>query len=149
MPIITNQFSQLRTSPPRPQTHGAVHVAEFIFDASAGLLAADKVDLGVLPAGARIVDAFLSADASLVTGNVTVGILAGEIGNLNDSRVLGTEIFNAVAITNAHTAIVRLANPAALSLAAAANDRSIGLQVSANIIAGAGKIIRLFVEYRQ
>ena len=151
MAILLNDISRRLATPPQPFSFGAVHVAEFVYDASAGLLAADIVDIGVLPAGCRFVDATFSADASLGAANVNVGILSGEIGDLNQGgRTLGTELFAAAAITNAHTSVVRMSNPAGFALAAnKTTHRSIGLQVSANIAAGAGKVIRLFVEYRQ
>ena len=147
MSIQRSPWALLKQTAARPLTSGAVTKQEFYFDASAGLLAADIVDLGVLPANAKIVDSYIYADVSIGTVNATVGVLSGELGSLASDRSLGTELFNGAAITNAHTAIVRLTSPAALKLAAGASDRSIGLQVSADVAAGAGKVIRLVVEY--
>jgi hypothetical protein len=147
MAIKQSPWALFKQTAARPLTSGAVTKQEFYYDASAGLLAADIVDLGVLPANAKIHDAYLYADASIGTVNATVGIMSGELGSTDSSRTLGSEIFNGSAITNAHTALVRLTSPAATKLAAGVSDRSIGLQVSADVAAGAGKIIRLVVEY--
>lgn len=147
MAIKQSPWALFKQTAARPLTSGAVTKQEFYYDASAGLLAADIVDMGVLPANAKIHDAYLYADASIGTVNATVGIMSGELGSTDSSRTLGSEIFNGSAITNAHTALVRLTSPAATKLAAGVSDRSIGLQVSADVAAGAGKIIRLVVEY--
>lgn len=147
MAIQRSPWALFKQTAARPVTSGAVTKQEFYYDASAGLLAADIVDLGVLPANAKIVDAYIYADASLGTANATVGVLSGDIGSLASDRTLGTEVFNASAVTNAHTAVVRMTLPTAPKLAAGASDRSIGLQVSADIVAGAGKIIRLVLLY--
>lgn len=147
MAIVQSLWAKFKKTAARPLTSGAVTKQEFYFDASAGLLAADIVDLGVLPANAKIHDAYIYADASIGTVNATVGIMSGDLGSTDSSRTLGTEIFNASAITNAHTALVRLTSPAAQKLAVGATDRSIGLQVSADVAAGAGKIIRLVLAY--
>lgn len=152
MAIVQSLWATFKKTAARPLTHGALTTQVFYYDASAGLLAANIVDFGVLPANAKIVDAYLFADASIGTTNATVGILSGTLGALtNDdgtTRTLGTEIFNASAITNAHTAIVRMTSPAAPNLAAGTTDRSIGLQVSADVAAGSNKIIRLALTYR-
>lgn len=147
MAIKQSPWALFKQTAARPLTSGAVTKQEFYYDASAGLLAADIVDLGVLPANAKIVDAYIYADASLGTANATVGVMSGDLGSTDSGRTLGTEIFNASAITNAHTALVRMTNPAAPKLAAGVTDRSIGLQVSADLTAGAGKTIRLVVLY--
>lgn len=147
MAIKQSPWALFKQTAARPLTSGAVTKQEFYYDASAGLLAADIVDFGVLPANAKIADAILYSDASIGTVNATVGVMSGDLGSTDSSRTLGTEIFNATAITNAHTAVVRLTAPAALKLAPGATDRSIGLQVSADVAAGSNKIIRLDVFY--
>lgn len=134
----------------RPQSAGAVHTTDFSYDASAGLLAVDKVDLGILMAGAKVVDAIVWSDADVGGAtNATVGIMSGDVGSTDPARTLGTEILNAVAITNAHTAVVRPTNPAMMKLAASNVDRSVGLQVSADIAAGAGKTLHVRLFYVQ
>lgn len=147
MAIKQSQWALFKQTAARVLSSGDVVKQEFYYDASAGLLAADIVDFGVLPANAKIVDAYIYADASIGTVNATVGVMSGDLGSTDASRTLGTEIFNAAAITNAHTALVRLTSPTAPKLAAGTTDRSIGLQVSADVVAGAGKIIRLVLEY--
>ena len=147
MAIQRSPWALFKQTAARPVTSGAVTKQEFYYDASAGLLAADIVDLGVLPANAKILDAYIYADASLGTANATVGIMSGEVGSLDAGRTLGAEILSAAAIGAAHTAVVRMTSPAAPKLAAGATDRSIGLQVSADIAAGAGKVIRLVLLY--
>lgn len=147
MAIKQSPWALFKQTAARPLSSGALVEQEFFYDASAGLLAADIVDLGVLPAMAKIIDAYLYADVSLGTANATVGVMSGDVGSTDAARTNGSQIFSAAAITSAHTALVRMTNPAAPKLAAGSVDRSIGLQVSADIAAGAGKIIRLVLIY--
>ena len=147
MAIKQSLWALFKQTAARPVTSGAVTKQEFYYDASAGLLAADIVDLGVLPANAKLVDAYIYADASIGTVNATVGVMSGDHGSTDSGRTLGTEIFNGTAITNAHTAIVRMTNPAAPKLASGKTDRSIGLQVSADVAAGSNKIVRVVLLY--
>lgn len=128
-------------------TSGSVVKQEFYYDASNGLLATDIVDFGVLPANAKIVDATLFADASIGAANANIGIMSGDIGSTDATRTVGSEIFSAQSLATAHTTLVKLSSVTALNLAPGATDRSIGLQVSANVVAGANKIIRLIVHY--
>ena len=147
MAVRQSPWATFNLGAARPYEYGDVVSQDFYFDVAAtagnGLLAADIVDLGVLPAGAVVVDAILFVEGTAIAAtNATVGILTGTPGNLLaddgvSARVLGTEMYNAVALSN--SAPVRL--PGLPTAIAKSNvDRSIGLQVSANVVAQASKI---------
>lgn len=137
-----------RRPTPMPHESGEVIFADFWYSAVDGLLAADIVDLGILPGRCEIVDWYAWSEADVGNVNVTAGILAGEVGDDVSVRALGTQLFNAASIDTAETSIVRGAAVAGLKIAASDSDRSIGMQVSGNIAAGAGKILHLGVWYR-
>lgn len=154
MAIKQSQWATFNKSAHRSIDAGDVVCTDFYYDiastAANGLLAADIVDLGVLPANTRIVDAQLFVEGSAVAANATVGILVGTPGQLLQddgvsARTLGTEIYNAVALSN--STIARLTQAGAIAIAASNVDRSIGLQISADAAAGASKI-HVVLAYR-
>jgi hypothetical protein len=163
MTIKKNPWSKFYETTKRPQTSGAVHVQDFYFDLAAGLLAADIVDFGVLIGGGQIVDAFLFTEdlhdavnvgSPAVITTADVGFLSGTLGALLaddgvSARVLTKEVFDAASLGAADTAIVRMSKVDAVKAVPTVQDRSIGLQVSANIAATPGGRIHLRLFYRQ
>ncbi|WP_051949123.1 hypothetical protein [Methylosinus sp. PW1] len=147
--IIQGKYGRLRETPPRPQTAGALHVAEFIYDASAGLLAVDKLELGILPAGADIYDYFFWSETDLGAKTISAGVMSGTVGSTDSARTVGTDLYSAVSVATAHTSIVRQTAVAGQKIAVATTDRSLGLQISADLAAAAGQIIHLTVFYAQ
>lgn len=152
MAIVRGKYAKWGGSVNSCYQAGVDTISEFEVDVSAGLLAADIVDMGALPAGAVITDAKLWADSvALGTTNVSVGFLTGKTGEaLNDdgtARTVGTEIFNAQAGAALNTTLARMTGAAAMRAAPSNVNRSIGLQVSADIAAGAGKKIYLALYY--
>lgn len=152
MAIVRGKYAKWGGSVNSCYQAGVVTVSKFEVDVSAGLLAADIVDMGALPAGCVITDARLWSDAtSIGTTNVSVGFLTGRTGEaLNDdgtARTVGTEIFNAQAGAALNTTLARMTSPITLRADPSPTNRSIGLQVSADIAAGAGKKIYLSVNY--
>jgi|GEM_PF-3559709 len=152
MAIIRSKYAKWGGSVNSVYQAGVNTVSEFEIDVSGGLLAADIVDLGALPAGAIVNDAQLYAGSTAIgTTNVSVGFLTGRTGEaLNDdgtARTVGNEIFAAQAAAALHTTVARLTKPDALVASASNVNRCIGLQVSADIAAGAGKKIYLALYY--
>ena len=149
MAIQKSPWAAFNRTANRPQSSGAVHATDFVYDASAGLLAADKVDLGILIGNGKIVNAALFTEGNFGAVNATVGILAGDIGSTDATRALGNEIFAAQSLATADAAAIRGAKPAALLLPTTVLDRSIGLQVSADVAPTPGLKIHLLLFYTQ
>jgi hypothetical protein len=144
--IVQSQWGQLRRTANRGYSAGAIVATEFIFDSSVGLLAANILELGILPANSKIVNALMFTENDHGALTVNVGIMSGTVGDPDPARTLGNELFAAQALTTAHTAIVSSTKPAMVILAAATSDRSIGLQISGNLAAVAGQKIHLIVN---
>lgn len=132
---------------PQAFTSGAVvaYLAEFIIPAGMTIGAGDIVELAVLPADHRIVDAQILPTGNFGAGvTADVGIMSGAVGSTDPARTVGNELFAAVA-TNAFG---RLVKGDAIVLDHSNSDRSIGVKFSA-AVTGAGQILRLQVLMTQ
>lgn len=129
----------------RPQTAGAVHAQLYSYDAAAGLLAADILEIGELPPGCKVVDAIVFTEGTFTGITANVGIMSGAYGDPDAARTSGSEIFAAADLTT----FARLAKRDSLLLASVEASRGIGLKVSADVDAGAGKKIHLMLFYIQ
>lgn len=134
-----------RTTFNTPHKAGSVVTVVASIDLSAGLLAADVMEiLPVIPYG-RITSFDISDVGSLIGAtNITIGFMSGTPGDTASVRTVGTELINAQAA----------GTPAASTLAQIAaiprNDgtpKSLGLKVSANVAAGAGKALHIRYSY--
>lgn len=130
---------------------GVVAFETFEFALTGALAVNDVIEMGILPANNRIVDAMLDSD-DLDTGGtpaitLDVGIMSGEVGDTSLSRTVGTELYTASTVARAG-GMERTSK--AQRLAPTNADRSIGVKVAAGPAAGAttGKI-RLTVFYGQ
>lgn len=143
MTIFQSEHGKGRRIAPTPEQSGQVTCAIFEYSfATAFAFATDKVELGVLPAEARIIDAV--AVPSGLNGNITIGIMSGTPGSTDDARTSGAELFSAQAMVSTP---IRASALTAFNVAEAVIDRSIGLTGSADIAADANKTIKLFVYY--
>ena len=144
--IIQSLWAKNNLTAHRPQSAGAVHEQRFTYDfASVGVLAAEFLELGVLPANARVVDAQVFAEGSWGAITANIGLLSGEFGVKDNARTLGSELFAAQNVNNTVTAIARLSKPDAQLLDRTEKHRGIGVQFSADVAAGAKKLhLRLF-----
>ena len=136
-----------------PKHSGSVHVARFDIDLSAatvnngvnGMLAADVVEFGILPAGCKIAYAHMSSAGLDATATLDIGLLSGEFGVVDNARVMPAtaEIFNDATKNQLNTA-----DPTALTaIAAVGYDRGIGAKISADETANAGESITLVLGY--
>lgn len=141
MPLIKSDHAKGRLQAPIAAEAGNVVTARYeIALAAAG--AADVIELGILPAYSRIVDATIVTDGvggTAVTANV--GLMSDAPGETTDATTVGTEIFNAAAVTAA--GVTRADNPAAFMLDTTDADRAVGMTVSG---ASTGTVV-LLLEY--
>lgn len=145
MSLIQSAWADGRSTPPRPQTAGAVHVAKFRFPVTRDIGAGDVLEIGILPAFAHIVDAALVAEGAFAAVTADVGLMSGAAGELNAARTVGTQLFAAGALTG----VVRLNRPEALALPATGVDRGIGVKFSGAVTGGAGKSVTLVLSFVQ
>ncbi len=144
MAFYQSNVGKRLTSAPIVYEHGDVKVAEFTFTFSAGFVAAsDKLELGEIPAGAQVVDAI--AIPENLNGNITIGVMSGDLGNPDSARTVGSELFSATAMASTP---VRASALTAFTIAPNHTDRrSLGLTASADISGAANKKITLRVFY--
>lgn len=122
---------------------GVVHTERFRYVVAANVTSSDVIEIGVLPAGAIIVDATLNAD-ELGAVTISAGIMTGTVGDTDAGRTCGAELFSAAA----DASVVRTSVAGGLRLTATDADRSIGVTVSGTVTAS-DQVIDLLVSYRQ
>lgn len=141
--IKQSEWAKGQEMTPYPESAGEVVNVLYEYTNTAGITAAtDIVEIGFLPAGARLVDAVFIADE---TGAATydVGLLSGDAGDaVSTTRDSGAEIFNDAADASA----TRMSLSTGFLITPVDYDRGIGVKASANVAAGATKI-RLSVSY--
>lgn len=118
-------------------------IFEFDMAAVSIVAASDRIELGMLPAGAQITEAtVIGAGLGAITADV--GIMSGEFGSNSDARTVGNELFNDASVNSTE---VNATRAACLAITPADTHRSIGATLSGNVAAGAGKKLKLVVEY--
>lgn len=144
MAIFQSEHGKRRKMAPTPEQAGqrTTAIFDYTFDV-AFAFATDKVEIGVLPAGARVVD-MIFVPANL-NGNFSVGIMSGVAGAPDDARTVGAEFLSATALASA---VVRMSAATGFNVAPLADvDRGIGVTGSADITASGTKTLRVIVDY--
>ncbi len=115
---------------------GDVVVNDFYVDLAVGdLLLNNVIDLGVLPGGHTVTNAFLIAD-DLDTGGspaitVDIGLMTGTPGDSVSVRTVGAEMFSAANAAQTGAAPVQMSLKSGYTIMANQADRSIGVKISA------------------
>lgn len=143
MATLQSNTAKRLTPVPTPEQAGQVTslVFDFTFNPVGLVAASDRVELGVLPPYAKVVD--WHAVGENLNGNITIGLMTGEFGDPSNSRTVANEFFAATAMTSG---IYRAAGVAGFNIAPTETYRSIGLTGSADIAAGGTKKIKLVVD---
>ena len=147
MALTQSQWGKGRKQTPTPHMAGSVHNVLFFYDLVAGrdapvAGAADKIEMGVLPGGARVTDMkMFGVTGGAATG--TVGLMSGAPLDPDPARTVGTEYFAATAIDALNT----MSQLAGYNIPVSDQDRSIGMTISAAIAAGAGRYIAISMSY--
>lgn len=125
---------------PQAYTAGALacYLATFTIPVGMTVATNDIIELAVLPAEHRVVDAMLLTTGSFAAAKATVGIMSGEVGDATSVRTSSSELFNAVTPAE----LVRLSTDDAIVLATNDDNRSIGVKFDA-AITGAGQTVTL------
>ena len=126
---------------PQAFTAGAVvaYLVDITIPTGVTLGTSDIVELGVLPAFHRVVDAMVVAASGFTDEKADIGIMTGAVGDDGDAtRTSGNELFDDVGLT----ALARMTKSAAIVLASTDKDRSIGMKFTASLT-GAGQTVTL------
>lgn len=135
MSIIQSAWAKGTRQIARPQTANAVHVQVFEYDFSKGEVdTTDILEIGAIPAYARVVDANLYASAAL-TG-VAVGTMSGEFGSTDSARTASDNLFASGNVTA--TGVTRLSLSELLKRIP--TDKDVGLGVTVGAKASSGKL---------
>lgn len=144
MTIFQSAVGTRRQPVTAPECAGEVNTARFTYIFATNFVAAsDKLELGALPARARIVDATVIG-VGIVTVTAKVGMMSGTLGDKNDARTVGAELFTAAALNGNVTRLTTVAN---FTNPAAETNRAIGVQLSSDVAGSAGKSITLDIYY--
>jgi hypothetical protein len=104
----------------------------------------DIIEMGVIPAGCRVVDVILDADDLDTDASpaiaLDVGIMSGDPGVDDDARTCGAEFFSASAVAQAG-GVARPTLKTAFRVEPVDHDRSVGIKIgTAAATFAAGKI---------
>ena len=145
--IIQSDFGKGILTPPRPQSAGAIHCAEFKYTfATAFAYATQILELGVLPAFAKPVDAILVPEGVLTGLTADIGLMSGTAGSTATDRTSDDSIFNDIALD---AGLKRAVAITPYLITPVAYDRSIGFKASGDIAAASTKKIALLLYYTQ
>lgn len=146
MAIVKNDYGYGVKSVTVPAESGVVVTERFETVITDDIEAADILEVGILPAGAVVVDAVLVAGAMGGTTTANAGIMTGEVGSEDISRTVGDELFSAVDVAAASVTRATQADVFG-GIAKANTDRSLGVQFSDDVTA-ADQVVALVVSYR-
>lgn len=134
------------TAAPIAGQSGTVMKAVFEHTFNAAFTAAtDILEIGLLPAHARVLGATVIGAGFGGAITADVGILTGDQGANDDTRALtGTEFFSAA---NVNGAEADMTTAAALAIAKTQGHRGIGVELSVDVAAGSAKKLTLVLEY--
>lgn len=133
-----------KSTPSNPVHAGTLHTALFSFTFNAAFTSAtDKLELGFMPADAKIKGATLIGEGlGVITAKV--GFMSGTPGDNDDTRTVGADFMAAQSVNDTEGSITALV---AKNIAASTGDRSIGVELSGDVAAGAAKKISMMIEY--
>jgi hypothetical protein len=142
MATIQTTWATGQDTPPRPQTAGAAHVARYVYDFTGKptLVNADILEMGPIPPFARISEVTLIPEGSFAGVTCSIGVMTGEAGDAVTARTVGAEFF---AASTGLTAMARSTVVAGHVLEPSTSARGIGIDFSADVVAGAKKVTLL------
>lgn len=150
MAIHQSEFAKGTRDVPYPANAGQVCAARFFMTAPANLALNDILEIGVVPAGCRVLDLVLDTD-DLDTGGspaivLDVGLMSGEVGSTDGGRACGDEFLDGVNTAQAG-GVVRPTLTKAFRTGTAPVARSIGAKVMTAGATPAAGVIGLTVFY--
>jgi hypothetical protein len=117
-------------------------IFEYVFNPTGYVAANDKIEMGLLPAGARVVGCQVIGE-NLGATTANVGLMSGTPGSLDNARTVGTELFSAQSVNNTEAAATALK---CKGIAPADTHRSIGATIAADVSAAANKKLTVILD---
>lgn len=144
MALKQTEMGKRRETPATGYMHGCLMVATSTFTFTEAFTAAsDKIEMGVLPAGARPVRASLIGEGvGVITADL--GFMSGKWGEKDDARTVGNELIDGVSV-NGDVAEAGALN--CKNIASSNEHRPLGVVLSGDVAAGAAKKLTLVLEY--
>jgi hypothetical protein len=140
-----NDFAYGRANQPVGYSSGLVCAAILTYDFPVDFTSADDVlEIGFVPGGAQIVGATLIGEG---LGAITadIGVLDGEAGEPDANRALTTDlIFDGVSVNDNEAPATVLD---CLAVGRTNDHRGLGVTLSGNVTAGAGKKLTVVLHY--
>lgn len=132
MALIQSNAAKGITPLPYPTQAGMAVAHRFFIDLASAPSLNDIIEIAPLPALTRVLDVVLDTD-DLDTGTsiqLDVGVMSGNWQESNNARTVGNEFIAGSAIAQTG-GVARVAKAAGIRVAAAGNDRSIGVKIAA------------------
>ena len=143
--LFQSKTAKRRSTPPVAYQAGMVALAVFEHTFTTAFTAAtDILEIGLLPAGAKIVRTTLIPTNMVAATLADVGLMTGEAGEYDETRTSGNQIFNDVAATGAEkqATMVNL-----LAITPDETHRGIGVTLSLNQGASPTRKLTIVIEY--
>lgn len=132
MTIIQSEWAKGRKSAPTSRESRGVVAERFTFEVTDNIGTGDILELAILPAYHFVVGATVIPEGDFGEVTADIGIMSGAVGDQDNTRTSGNEIFEAVALGEVSSAD----KVEGLMLVPADADRSIGVKFSAAVTAG-------------
>ena len=145
MGILQSAKVKRRTAAPTPGQFGqkTCVVLSHSFATVGFTAATDVLEIGLVPASAQIINVdAIGEGLGAVTADV--GVMTGTAGDLDDTRDSGAEFIDDGNVNDA-TATAAVAD--CIAVAPSNVDRGLGIKLSGDVAAGAGKKITVVLEY--
>lgn len=144
MALFQSPAAKGKQTPPVGYVAGAKMVAVFKHTFTEAFTAAsDKLEIGMLPAGAQVLNATLISGALGVT-TADVGLMSGDAGAKDATRTVGNELLNDASVNSTEAPATAAS---CIAVAPADTHRGIGVTLSADVVAGSTKTLTLIIEY--
>lgn len=146
MAILQSNYALGVVTVPHAFTAGAVvaYQATFTIPTGEDVDTTDIIELAVLPADHKIVDALIIPSGDFDGATADIGIMDGAVGDPDSTRTSDDSIFDGVALT----ALARVTAGTGLLLDTDDEDRSIGVTFSKKIT-GAGQKLTIQILMTQ
>lgn len=129
-----------------PRSAGAVHCQRFHYVFATTQDENDILELAVLPAFCRVVDAVVVPEGTMTSRTCDIGIMSGTVGSTDTARTSGNQFFNDVALDGG---VVRMSLATGFLVEPVGYDRSIGLKLDDEMTGASTKKITLILWYIQ
>ena len=145
MAIKRSAWAKGEFQAPVSREGGGVVAEKYKFVVNENLAIGDIVELAILPAFHRVVDAILITDALGASVTADVGVMSGEVGAATNvgggARTSGAELWSGEAVATAGAK--RVTKVDAFRIAPVEAHRSIGVKIGGAAVTASGQVIEL------